>query len=210
MVGCGGFIGSHLLDALLKDDSIRIDGWDPQVDKISQYLPNPHLNVRRNSLSAADLPEFREAVRAADAVVNLAAICNPSEYNVNPVGVIDVSFLQQVKVVDICAEQQKRLIHFSTSEIYGRTIASYLGILATGVAPPSTTGGVFSRRALSVSADSMGVAPELKPSVPAGGPRPSEIRSRRFAGLGAMPDLHHGWPGVERSLGVGHAVCRRR
>ena len=97
IMGCGGFIGSHLLDALLEDDSIRIDGWDPQVDKISRHLSNPHLNVRQNSLSSADLPEFREAVRAADAVVNLAAICNPSEYNVNPVGVIDANFLQPVK-----------------------------------------------------------------------------------------------------------------
>ncbi|MDA1183469.1 MAG: hypothetical protein O2930_02345 [Acidobacteria bacterium] len=62
VVGCGGFIGSHLLDALLKDDSIRIDGWDPHVEKISQHLSNPHLNVRQNSLSAEDLPEFREAI----------------------------------------------------------------------------------------------------------------------------------------------------
>jgi len=127
VVGCGGFIGSHLLDALLEDDSIRIDGWDPHVDKISQHRANPHLNVRQNALSSEDLPEFREAIRAADAVVNLAAICNPSEYNVDPIGVIDANFLQPVKIVDICAEQQKWLIHFSTSEIYGRTIASYVG-----------------------------------------------------------------------------------
>ena len=104
----------------------RIDGWDPQVEKISRHLSNPHLNLRQNSLSSEDLPEFREAIRAADAVVNLAAICNPSEYNVDPIGVIDANFLQPVKIVDICAEQRKWLIHFSTSEIYGRTIANYV------------------------------------------------------------------------------------
>ena len=125
IVGCGGFIGSHLLDALLVDDSIRIDGWDPQTDKISRHLSNPNVNVRQNLLAAEDLAEFSDVIRSADAVINLAAICNPSEYNVNPVGVIDANFLQPVRIVDICAEQRKWLIHFSTSEIYGRTLASY-------------------------------------------------------------------------------------
>ena len=125
IVGCGGFIGSHLLDALLGDDSIRIDGWDPHIDKISHHLSNPNLNFRRNSLEGNDLEEFGDAVGSADAVINLAAICNPSEYNVNPISVISANFLQPVKIVDICAEQRKWLIHFSTSEVYGRTIASY-------------------------------------------------------------------------------------
>ena len=127
IVGCGGFIGSHLLDALLEDDSIRIDGWDPQVDKISHHLSNPNLNMRRNALEGNDFEEFKEAIGSADAVINLAAICNPSEYNVNPVSVINANVLQPVKIVDICAQQKKWLIHFSTSEIYGRTIPSYLG-----------------------------------------------------------------------------------
>ena len=60
-------------------------------------------------------------------MINLAAICNPSEYNVNPISVIDANFLQPVKIVDVCVQQKKWLIHFSTSEVYGRTLASYLG-----------------------------------------------------------------------------------
>ena len=127
IVGCGGYIGSHLLDALLVDDSIRIDGWDPETDKISHHLSNPNINIRRNPLAQEDMEEFSDAVRSADAVINLAAICNPSEYNVNPINVIRANFLEPVRIVDICAEQRKWLIHFSTSEIYGRTIASYTG-----------------------------------------------------------------------------------
>ena len=127
IVGCGGFVGSHLLDALLEDDSIRIDGWDPQVDKISRHLSNPHFNLRRYPLSSEDLPEFREAIRAVDAVVNLAKIATHLNTTIDPIGVIDPDFLQPVKIVDICAEQRKWLIHFSTSEIYGRMIASCVG-----------------------------------------------------------------------------------
>ncbi len=73
------------------------------------------------------MEEFSDAVRSADAVINLAAICNPSEYNINPINVIRADFLESVRIVDICAEQRKWLIHFSTSEVYGRTIASYSG-----------------------------------------------------------------------------------
>ncbi len=127
IVGCGGYIGSHLLDTLLVDDSIRIDGWDPQTDKISRHLSNPKVNIRRNPLAPEDMEEFSDAVRSADAVINLAAICNPSEYNVNPINVIRANFLEPVRIVDVCAEQRKWLIHFSTSEIYGRTIASCAG-----------------------------------------------------------------------------------
>ena len=128
VIGCGGFIGSHLLDALLVDDSVRIDGWDPQTDKIAQHLSNPNVNIRLNPLeSPADLDELSDVIRSADVVVNLAAICNPSEYNVKPINVIRANFLQPAKIVDLCAEQQKWLIHFSTSEVYGRTIASYTG-----------------------------------------------------------------------------------
>lgn len=128
VVGCGGFIGSHLLDTLLTGDSFQIDGWDPQTDKISRHLSNPNLRVRRNTLSTpADLAEFKNVIRPADAVINLAAICNPSEYNVNPINVIRSNFLDPVQIVDACVEQRKWIIHFSTSEVYGRTLASYTG-----------------------------------------------------------------------------------
>jgi len=128
IVGCGGFIGSHLLDRLLQDDTISIDGWDPQTGKIARHLSNPRLRLRRSALtSSRDLADFRRAARTADAVINLAAICNPSEYNLNPIATIHSNFLEPLRIVDICAAQRVWLIHFSTSEVYGRTIASYAG-----------------------------------------------------------------------------------
>jgi UDP-apiose/xylose synthase len=127
VVGCGGFIGSHLLDTLLKDESIYIDGWDPKTDKIESHLSNPRVQVRQTTLTSGDsLADFRNAVRRADAVINLAAICHPSEYNTKPLEVIKANFLEPLQIVNICAEEQKWLMHFSTSETYGRTIASYL------------------------------------------------------------------------------------
>jgi hypothetical protein len=52
-------------------------------------------------------------------------------------------------------------------------------MLGACVVPPSNAGGILDRRALAASADLAGV------------PRPSSIRARRFARLGATPDFHH-------------------
>ncbi len=127
LLGCGGYIGSHLLDTLLVDPSVRVDGWDPRPDKIRHWLDAPNFKLRRAMLNEpSGLDDLHECVEAADAVINLAAICNPAEYNTDPITVIRSNFLDSYKVVEICAEAGKWLIHFSTSEVYGRTLASYV------------------------------------------------------------------------------------
>jgi UDP-apiose/xylose synthase len=127
IIGCGGFIGSHLLDRLLCDESVHIRGWDPNTRKIEHHLDNPRLRLYRhtiNELGSQD--DLREAAHWADAIINLAAICNPSEYNTNPLNVIRANFLDVYPLVELCALERKWLISFSTSEVYGRTLASYL------------------------------------------------------------------------------------
>ena len=127
MLGCGGFIGGHLLDRILKATSFRVEGWDVESTKIAELLTNPKFKfVRRNFHLEAEQSSFREAIRKADVVINLAAICNPSQYNTEPLNVIRSNFINAYNIVDYCAEYGKWLIHFSTSEVYGRTISSYL------------------------------------------------------------------------------------
>jgi UDP-apiose/xylose synthase len=127
VVGCGGFIGSHLLDRLLGIPEIHIDGWDPSTSKISHHVDDPRLQLRCSTMKdPGALEDLARAIRSADAVINLAAICNPSEYNTNPIEVMRTNFLDCYRLVELCAEHGKWLLHFSTSEVYGRTIASYL------------------------------------------------------------------------------------
>ena len=58
-------------------------------------------------------------------VINLAAICNPSEYIKQPVNTINSNFTDAQDCIKYCVELDKHLIHFSTCEIYGRTLSSY-------------------------------------------------------------------------------------
>ncbi|ESQ51252.1 hypothetical protein EUTSA_v10016776mg [Eutrema salsugineum] len=58
--------------------------------------------------------------------INLAAICTPADYNTRPLDTIYSNFIDALPVVKYCSENNKRLIHFSTCEVYGKTIGSYL------------------------------------------------------------------------------------
>jgi len=127
IVGCGGFVGSHLLDRLLSRNDISITGWDPDSDKILDHIDNRRLLFYKESCNGPSvLRSLERHVMDCDVVINLAAICNPSEYNTRPLDVIRANLFDVYPIVDICAKHNKWIIHFSTSEIYGRTISSYL------------------------------------------------------------------------------------
>jgi UDP-apiose/xylose synthase len=93
--------------------------------RIAHLLPHPRLEfVQADIDSCADLGGL---VAASDVVVNLAALCNPSLYNTIPLTVIDSNFTQPRLLVRLCAEAGRRLIQFSTCEVYGRTLAGFRG-----------------------------------------------------------------------------------
>jgi UDP-apiose/xylose synthase len=128
ILGCGGFVGSHLLDNLLSDENYQIEGWDPQDRKIRHHLDNPRFKLHRTIANSPEaLVDVERAIQDCDAVINLAAICNPSDYNTRPLSVIRANLFEVYPIVELCSKYQRWLISFSTSETYGRTIASYLG-----------------------------------------------------------------------------------
>ncbi len=132
LLGCGGFIGSHFLDAFLTDPSWTIEGWDWTPAKIKQHLGHPAFTFHPGDLYT--FPGLEDALAKADVVISLAAICNPSQYNVRGVDVIESNFIQPRLIADMCARRGKWLIQFSTSEVYGQTLSHWTG---GGEAPAS-------------------------------------------------------------------------
>ncbi|MFS7915796.1 putative NAD-dependent epimerase/dehydratase, NAD(P)-binding domain superfamily [Helianthus anomalus] len=65
-------------------------------------------------------------LRECRSTINLAAICTPADYNTRPLDTIYSNFIDALPVVKYCSENNKRLIHFSTCEVYGKTIGSFL------------------------------------------------------------------------------------
>jgi UDP-apiose/xylose synthase len=127
MLGCGGFVGSHLLDRFLRDPAMTIEGWDTSAHKIRHHLLNPRFTLHLASMAdASSTASLESAIQQADVVINLAAVCRPAEYNARPLHVIRSNFSDSCAVVEMCARHNAWLLHFSTSEVYGRTLASYV------------------------------------------------------------------------------------
>lgn len=120
IVGCGGFIGCHLLDAILTRTKWRVFGVD-----LDFYRIQHRLSDERCEFMVADLADKSVVERIAKypVVVNLAAICTPSRYMAEAPEVIRSNYDHPAALADACAKSGSWLIHFSTSEIYGRTSA---------------------------------------------------------------------------------------
>ena len=127
LLGCGGFVGSHLTDRLLARGDYEIEGWDTSLSKIEQHLGNPSLRLHQTYVDHDTTErELAPYIEDADAVISLAAVCNPAQYVSNPVFTIHSNFIHAYKLIELCAKHRKWLVHTSTCEVYGRTISSYL------------------------------------------------------------------------------------
>jgi UDP-apiose/xylose synthase len=118
VLGAGGFIGSHLVPALLArhDGDVELTAVDLTFRKLSARDPRVRFVT-----ASVDRPGLLDELTArCSTVVSLTALCNPSLYNTRPLDVIDASYTDLVPLVKLCATRGVRLVHFSTCEVYGR------------------------------------------------------------------------------------------
>ncbi len=125
VLGCGGFIGSHLLEKFLNTNMYgKIIGVDLCSEKISHLLADPRLTFIEADAHQHELLE--SCIGDSSVVISLVALCNPALYTTITLKVIDVNFSLPLEVVKKCHKLGKRLIQFSTSEVYGKTLSSYI------------------------------------------------------------------------------------
>ena len=119
-MGCGGFIGSHLLRAIFERTQWNVFGVDLDSYRIQEHLSNPRFEFLSADLADS---EVVERIARFPVVVNLAAICTPGRYMAEAAEVIRSNYDHPRVLADACAKSGSWLIHFSTSEIYGKTAA---------------------------------------------------------------------------------------
>ena len=124
VTGAGGFIGSHLVEALL-EASARVRAMVRYTSRGDQGALGFISEEARSEVAvvAGDIrdPEsVAEVVKGADFVFHLAAqIAIPYSY-VNPRDFVETNVLGTLNVVQACrAADVRRLVHTSTSEVYG-------------------------------------------------------------------------------------------
>ena len=124
VTGAGGFIGSHLVERLLKEGAkvrafVRYNSrGDPGLLKLL-----PPENYSRLEIIAGDLRDAHailDAVSGCQLVFHLGALISiPYSYHY-PVDVAETNFMGTLNILMACrARKIERLIHTSTSEVYG-------------------------------------------------------------------------------------------
>lgn len=121
IVGCGGFIGSHLLQAIWERTKWRVFGVDLDSYRIQEHLNNSRFEFVSENIANESIVK---RIAKFPVVINLAAICTPGRYMKDAVEVIHSNFTHPAQLADACANSGAWLIHFSTSEIYGKTSAN--------------------------------------------------------------------------------------
>ena len=116
--GVGGFIGSNLAEYLIAEsvhDVVGVDLYDEKLDGIAG--PNFKF-IQADVTKSPDLAE--KLIEDSDAVVDLIAYANPSIYVESPLEVIDLNYFENLRIAKLCVKHNKRLIQYSTSEVYGK------------------------------------------------------------------------------------------
>ncbi len=121
-LGAGGFIGSHLTEYLLAAGHVVV-GVDTHTDKVEDLFGVQNLTWLRQDIRQPDF-DLNQLVADADLVIDLIAHANPGIYIKQPLDVFRLNFGENLKIAEACVEHGKRLIQFSSCEVYGKTVAS--------------------------------------------------------------------------------------
>lgn len=121
LTGGAGFIGSHLTERLVPDNEVVILDTLRRNALASAGL-DKHPKVKLVVGDVTDAEVMRKAMDGCDAVVHLASIAGVDTVLRNPVLTMRVSLLGTMNVLELAqaAGTVKRVIDFSTSEVFGR------------------------------------------------------------------------------------------
>jgi UDP-apiose/xylose synthase len=121
-LGAGGFIGSHLTHRLLEEGH-TVTAVDIETEKVTDCLQHPNLTFLQQDIRQPGW-DLDALVRKSDLVIDLIAYANPGLYIRIPLEVFQLNFIENLKIAEACVRHGKRLIQFSTCEVYGRSAAS--------------------------------------------------------------------------------------
>lgn len=118
ILGAGGFVGSHLVEHLVSRGEHEVVAVDVTDEKLEE-ADRTKFEFRPFDVSKDDML-LEQAIGEADLVLDLVAYANPSLYVTIPLEVFHLNFTQNLKVADLCSRHGKRLVQYSSAEVYGK------------------------------------------------------------------------------------------
>lgn len=115
VTGGAGFLGSHLIDRLIKanEEVICLDNYFTGRKKnINHWIGHPQFEVIRHDVTQ---PIYLEV----DRIWHLACPASPIHYQSNPIKTAKTSFLGTYNMLGLARRVNARILLASTSEVYG-------------------------------------------------------------------------------------------
>jgi UDP-glucuronate decarboxylase len=115
VTGGAGFLGSHLCEKLIErgNDVICVDNFfSGRKANVAHLAGHPQFELVRHDIVH---PLFLEC----DRIFNLACPASPVAYQYNPIKTIKTSTVGMVNMLGLAKRCRARLLHTSTSEVYG-------------------------------------------------------------------------------------------
>lgn len=117
IAGGAGFIGSHLCDHYIDHgwtvwclDSLKTGS----VDNIKHLQGNPNFHFVNHDIISPYSSDQR-----FELILNFACPASPVRYQADPLHTVKTSFLGTMNLLDLAKAQNCRVLHASTSEVYG-------------------------------------------------------------------------------------------
>jgi UDP-glucuronate 4-epimerase len=127
VTGAAGFIGSHLCEALIKDNQIFgidnfCDYYSPEVKKnnIEKLLLNDSFNISEIDIRDVEALEEFFNKHVVDVVIHLAAMAGVRPSIIDPVLYTEVNINGTVNLLEQCKKHNvKKFVFASSSSVYG-------------------------------------------------------------------------------------------
>ncbi|MEK7644005.1 MAG: GDP-mannose 4,6-dehydratase [Patescibacteria group bacterium] len=119
VTGGAGFVGSHLIDFLLREghEVICLDSFfSGQKQNISHNFGNPRFSFLKYDIREPLTGFYRQKI---DRVYNLACPASPVQYQFDPILTLETSVKGVQNVLELAIRTGARVLHTSTSEVYG-------------------------------------------------------------------------------------------
>ena len=133
LAGGGGFIGSHLADALLaRGDAVTVvdDFCTGRRQNLAHLAQHPRFTLVEHDVTLP-MPDAITRQRY-DTVLNLASPASPNDFATMPLKILEVGSTGTRRLLDLAVAPRARFFLASTSEVYGDPLVhpqpeTYLG-----------------------------------------------------------------------------------
>lgn len=123
ITGGAGFIGSNLIELLIKNDNFHIICLDNfftgKMENIEKFI-----NKNNFTLINQDIIDPINIDRDINEIYHLACPASPPKYQIDPVYTLKINFIGTMNLLDFAVKKKAKILFTSTSEIYGEPLVS--------------------------------------------------------------------------------------